>query len=527
MPADLPRGTILTPTESKSPSLFRNAMANMAGLAITVGVAIFLTPFTVDHLGKSGYGMWNLVTSVVSYCGLVNLGITGAVERFVAFQRGAGNFAAIAGYASTGLIANTVTGVIIATLAIACLPLLSDFFQIDRDAAPSFMFAMGAMAMAMAVTLVQGVLQSILTAHERYVVVNGLRVFGALCRAALVVTTLLLGHGIHGVAVAYLSATVVETTASAVAIRSAAPRTRLRITLASWTHLRAMLSFGAASTLQSIADIVRANTGVVIAARQTDLGAVATLGIATQILRYLSQIVIAATTAFTPRFAAHLGAGNQSHSHLLFFQALALSGFLGFGALAGIYTCGEQLVAAWLGDDFMDSVPILFVLAIVFGLELPQNAGLGFLYSAGRHWLNAASTSLEALLGAVLALWLVKEHGLLGIAIAMALASAALRILQPLYVCFATGIPVTRYLRTLATSAASALVTIAAHPIAFRSLPPSSSPVLMLLIAASLACSIYMSTIVLTVRVLHDRTTADALARVRSRLMNALRRPDS
>jgi len=38
----------------------------------------------VRHLGNSGYGVWALTMSVTGYLGLLDLGVRGAVTRFVA-----------------------------------------------------------------------------------------------------------------------------------------------------------------------------------------------------------------------------------------------------------------------------------------------------------------------------------------------------------------------------------------------------------------------------------------------------------
>src|SRR6266850_5036266 len=60
-------------------SVFLNWMA----LAISLGVAFFLSPFVVHRLGNVAYGVWTLVNSMIAYMGLLDLGLRGAVTRFV------------------------------------------------------------------------------------------------------------------------------------------------------------------------------------------------------------------------------------------------------------------------------------------------------------------------------------------------------------------------------------------------------------------------------------------------------------
>src|SRR5690242_1464671 len=60
-----------------------NVLSNWFALGLTSVVGFFLAPFVVHHLGNITYGVWILITSLVSYMGLLDLGMRGAVTRFV------------------------------------------------------------------------------------------------------------------------------------------------------------------------------------------------------------------------------------------------------------------------------------------------------------------------------------------------------------------------------------------------------------------------------------------------------------
>src|SRR5260370_7641972 len=61
----------------------RGVFSNWTALAINFGVAFVLSPFVVHHLGVVAYGVWTLVVATTSYMGLLDLGLRGAVIRFV------------------------------------------------------------------------------------------------------------------------------------------------------------------------------------------------------------------------------------------------------------------------------------------------------------------------------------------------------------------------------------------------------------------------------------------------------------
>src|SRR5438552_15896387 len=60
-----------------------SVVLNWMALAVSISVAFFLSPFVVHNLGNVAYGIWTLVNSMIAYMGLLDLGMRGAVTRFV------------------------------------------------------------------------------------------------------------------------------------------------------------------------------------------------------------------------------------------------------------------------------------------------------------------------------------------------------------------------------------------------------------------------------------------------------------
>src|SRR5580658_4565827 len=69
----------------------QNILSNWAALAISTLVGFFLAPFIVRDLGNLAYGVWILVVSLTAYMNLLDLGLRGAVTRFVSKGKAQGN----------------------------------------------------------------------------------------------------------------------------------------------------------------------------------------------------------------------------------------------------------------------------------------------------------------------------------------------------------------------------------------------------------------------------------------------------
>jgi len=65
----------------------RSASANLLSRGIAVLVAFVMTPYILGHLGPSTYGLWVLAGAIVGYAGLLDLGVAGALTKYVAEHR--------------------------------------------------------------------------------------------------------------------------------------------------------------------------------------------------------------------------------------------------------------------------------------------------------------------------------------------------------------------------------------------------------------------------------------------------------
>ena len=71
-----------------SRKLLLNSLSGTTLYAVNVIVAFIMSPVLIRALGNRDYGLWELVMSVIGYMGLLDLGIGGAMVRFVAVADG-------------------------------------------------------------------------------------------------------------------------------------------------------------------------------------------------------------------------------------------------------------------------------------------------------------------------------------------------------------------------------------------------------------------------------------------------------
>src|SRR3954453_21920285 len=100
--------------------LFKNTAAQSADLLTAYAFSLLLAPLMLNRLGLELFGVWAVTGAIATYAGLVDLGITRSLARFIALYDVEGDRAAIAECVGLGLLAVTAVaafGAIVATLA--------------------------------------------------------------------------------------------------------------------------------------------------------------------------------------------------------------------------------------------------------------------------------------------------------------------------------------------------------------------------------------------------------------------------
>ena len=98
-------------------SLTINAISNWLSFGLNILISFLLTPFIIKYLNIAGYGVWTIVSSVIGYYGLLDLGVTSAVIRYVALYLGQKDSRAFNEIISTSISIFCIIGVIVSVFS--------------------------------------------------------------------------------------------------------------------------------------------------------------------------------------------------------------------------------------------------------------------------------------------------------------------------------------------------------------------------------------------------------------------------
>jgi len=176
------------------PGVLRNVFSNWSAYVLAMGVNFFLSPYVVRHLGNTGYGVWTLLLSLTGYLGLLDLGVRGAVTRYVAKFHTEGDHKKASNVASSAMMIFSTAGM----LAIALSLILSVFVVGRMHIPPQYLVAARLVLILIgfniATSLVSGVYGGILVGLQRFDLTNSIEIGINVFRAAAVVLVLQLGY---------------------------------------------------------------------------------------------------------------------------------------------------------------------------------------------------------------------------------------------------------------------------------------------------------------------------------------------
>ncbi len=415
--------------------LVRGAATRVAAMAITVVTGLVMLPILVHALGDRMYGAWVLVGTVLGYYGLLDLGLSSAVSRFVSRALGEGDRREADACVASSVCLFSAAAVVVLAVTLAVYLLRAQLTSDPGEAAVlgKLLLIMGA---AFALAFPTRPFEGVLLAHLRYDLLSLLSIVATLVRAALIIWVLSVGGGI--LALAIVSAAV--NLARSLAVVACAWRvhgTVLPNLLAlTRTRLRSLLGYSVFTSIAQVADLLRMRAWPFVVSTFIGMPAITTFSIGNQMSEAISQMCASASSLMTPVFSRQEGSRDLQAMRRAYLLTYKVSCYLVVFLVAWVAAFGRDVLIRWMGSEHLASLPVLNVLllAVLFGAA--QIPTVNLLYGVSRHDLYAGSNIAQGVLTVGLSIVLAKPLGLMGIAWGVAVPMVVVKLLvQPRWAC--------------------------------------------------------------------------------------------
>lgn len=396
--------------------LLRNIFANQIGFLVSALVTFFLSPFVVNSLGGTRYGIWSLIVSLTGNYGLLAFGIQGAMTRYIAHAAATNDQERVNGYFNTALsfllgsaALATIVGLIIALFIERIFVLPKDLVQEARAACILVTFSSAA-------TFAFAAFDSVLVAHQRFQLTNAVGIVNTLIRAVMTVWILKQGYGIIALAALGTGLTFLNGALIATVAKTCYSWLRLSMSLVSRTYLRELLDYGYKSFTVGIAVALIYQCDLFVVGAYLSPVNVATYSLAATLVTYLVQFIGAIVSTFIP-YATGLHSLGRDHELRSFYLEYSCYMFiLGGVILSGCYGFGKSFYTLWVGPQYSDSAAILSILSVAFFIDTGTRVCTIILSGMAKIGPLAVAYVCEGLINICLSIVLVQKFGLIGVA---------------------------------------------------------------------------------------------------------------
>lgn len=431
---------------SLASKIFRGSALNAADLILRMAVMFLMTPFMVSHLGMTGYGIWVLLITAISFLDLLDGGITLSGTRFLARTIGRGDAAAYVETAGTlawlyhriGWLCMVGTGVLVMSASLFV-----------KDAGRLWEARQVLLVLGSSLTLrfFLRIHLVVLKSHVRYdlIVLSGLAKL--VLQSGLIVAMLLHGYGLLMMAVAQIASDVVDQILVVIFSRRAG--TSKFAARPSKPLVREVLAYSSTIFLNTLGQFLRTRLDTMVLSFISGVQMLPVYNTGMRLLTLFGDLMNAIIGGpLLSGFCQVEGSSGLETLRIKFFHSMRFSVPLAVLGAVGLFEYGPSFLERWMGPAFVQSGTILRLLIGPFALWLMQFPASQMLMALNRHQMVMKLTLVSGVFNLVISLVLAWKIGFYGVVVASMIEMTLFYgLLVPYFTAQALGMSVGQYYR--------------------------------------------------------------------------------
>lgn len=430
---------------SKAKRLVAGALLGIINFfAITI-VSLFMMPFLIHNLGDRMYGLWLLFGSFFGFYGLLDLGLGGAVGRYMSRAIGTKDYEEVNKVFNSSLVVFSLIGCValLISIGISCF---GHVFLKDPVEAELFRKIILMTGFGLAVSFPMRSFWALFASHLRYDLSIYIDLVKLAVRTGLIVFFLSRGYGLLTFAAIMFVTDVGGYVANFFVSLKVAPYIEFSKKHVHLSHIRKLFGYSVYSFISKIAGNIKFNIDNFVIAGFLGLGSVTVYSIASRLINYYMQFLSNTVGILTPVFSQYEGQNNFDAIREKLFFMTKISGYIAclIGSLMIIF--GKVFIQRWVGVEYLQAYKIMLILLVPILLALIQSPSGQVLYGISKHKFLAVVNVVEAVCNLILSLILVQRYGLFGVALGTAIPLFIVTVfIKPVYVCKVLKISLWKY----------------------------------------------------------------------------------
>ena len=430
---------------SKAIKLVKGSALRIIQFAFTVIISLIMMPFVIHSLGDKMYGMWILVGSFLGYYGLLNFGLSSAVQRYISKAIGEKNYDEINKIVNTSLLLFIILGLIALVISIITAVIVPILIKNITDV-NMFRKIMLIVGVSFVIGFPMRVFLAIFEANLRYDICAAIELMKLFTRTALIILFLKMGYGIIALALITFSVSMFEYLSQYYLVKKLYSNIVYSRKYIEISKMKMLFEYSKYSFIAQLADILRFKVDNLVIVIFMGLSQITLYSIAARIIKYFMELIMASVGMLTPVFSQYDGMGDYGSIRDKFIFMTKISSYISIFIGGTLIIFGKAFIERWMGIDYLDGYPLLIVLVVPIMIALMQSPSIQLLYGISKHKFFAISNSIEGIANLIISLLLVRKYGLIGVALGTAIPMIFIKLfVQPIYTCKAIKLDLWKY----------------------------------------------------------------------------------
>lgn len=408
--------------------IISNTAYSVLAYVVYLPVNLYLSRFVVHRIGIDAFGIWAALTSIMAVGGLLDMGVTTPVVKYVAEYAVLGQHKRINTLLGTAMAFYLAVGSTFAVvMALASGWVLAHLFHAGtHDSDLRLLYF--AIVVGFAVSFSFGVLSSLILGLQRADLIARVRLGFNLVGAAGTVVVLSLGWGVNGLALNWLMSTAFYVTVSFVVAKRLFPALVLNPLRFRRSEFKAILRFSSKVQVTSLTLFLNDQVDralIAYALGPAQLGYYQLAARATSVLAGVSFSFMSSVMPATSNLAAMV---DTQRLRQLYLRATKYLAILDFGLCFGVGSLAWPITFAWLGPGYSRVALTMAIVLSGYVVWLPSQGTSDPLNGIGRPGIRMRADIAFLCIHIPLSVFLIWRFGYFGTVIGTGLALASTRL---------------------------------------------------------------------------------------------------
>lgn len=393
-------------------------------VSLVVGnlISIIYTPIMLRLLGQSEYGLYNLVSSIISYLSLLNFGFGSAYIRYYLRYKVKEDRDNIAKLNGMFFILFSFIALVAISIGLLMATNVSIIFgsELSISELATARVLMTLLSLNMGISLPNVVFTSYLTANEEFIFLKSIQIVKNIANPILTIPVLILGYGSIGlVTITTILTVFVEVCYASYSFK----KLNMSFTFKGldMSLMKEMFIFSSYIFTNMVIDQINWNVDKYILGRYHGTISVAIYGLASQLNSYYQILSTTISRMFVPRINKIVSTTNNNQELTMLFTKIGRIQFMILALIStGFIFFGRPFLVFWAGEEYYESYYIALLLIIPITIPLIQNIGIEIQQAKNMHQFRSMTYIFIAILNLIITIPLSRVLGGTGAAIGTA-----------------------------------------------------------------------------------------------------------